>query len=187
MDVETAFKTLGAPVGASEEVLAACYRRAVKRSHPDHGGSSTHFLRVQAAWEQLRGRPQAPDALTKSRPGTAPAEDEAEVLQPPDRVPRIKARISSTRVACEAGLMGVIVGGIAEPPAGAVINLMWLAGMACLAIVLAHRSVAALVAGVTLMSLGTFRLAPSWTEAAQAAGFIVAALALGIGHIRPRR
>ncbi len=48
------YALLGVPPGASEQQIHAAYRAAVRRTHPDAGGSAAAFEDVQAAYELLR-------------------------------------------------------------------------------------------------------------------------------------
>lgn len=50
------FATLGLGRGASEREIRAAYRRAVKRAHPDQGGSAEAFRKVQEAAAVLLAR-----------------------------------------------------------------------------------------------------------------------------------
>lgn len=58
------YEALGVPRGATAEQVKAAHRRAVKRSHPDAGGTSGEFLAVQRAYEVLSdpGRRERYDA-----------------------------------------------------------------------------------------------------------------------------
>ncbi len=48
------YAVLGVPRGASEAQIHAAYRAAVRRTHPDAGGSAASFEAVQEAYETLR-------------------------------------------------------------------------------------------------------------------------------------
>jgi len=48
------YVVLGVPRGASDARIHAAYRDAVRRTHPDAGGSSAAFEDVQEAYEVLR-------------------------------------------------------------------------------------------------------------------------------------
>jgi curved DNA-binding protein CbpA len=48
------FAVLGVARGATEAQIHAAYRAAVRRTHPDAGGSATQFEAVQEAYETLR-------------------------------------------------------------------------------------------------------------------------------------
>jgi curved DNA-binding protein CbpA len=70
------YAVLGVPRGAGEAEIHAAYRAAVRRTHPDAGGSSAAFEAVQQAYEVLRQRPRraAGDATAthrQARPGPA--------------------------------------------------------------------------------------------------------------------
>ena len=45
------------------------YRKAVKKTHPDYGGSAAEFRKVQAAWEALNRRSPTTDSHQR-RPGS---------------------------------------------------------------------------------------------------------------------
>jgi curved DNA-binding protein CbpA len=70
------YTVLGVPHGASEREIHAAYRSAVRRTHPDAGGSSDAFESVQEAYEVLRdpaGRAawNAQPAHVRERPAPA--------------------------------------------------------------------------------------------------------------------
>ncbi|MFB6171083.1 MAG: ferredoxin Fer [Haloarculaceae archaeon] len=48
------FDILGIDPDADEAAVVEAYRRRVKESHPDHGGSASEFRAVKAAYEQIR-------------------------------------------------------------------------------------------------------------------------------------
>jgi curved DNA-binding protein CbpA len=48
------YKILGLAHGAGDAEIHAAYRAAVRRTHPDAGGSAQAFEAVQSAYEQLR-------------------------------------------------------------------------------------------------------------------------------------
>ena len=52
--VRDPYELLGVAHGASDAAIHAAYRAAVRRTHPDAGGSSEQFERVQEAYELLR-------------------------------------------------------------------------------------------------------------------------------------
>jgi curved DNA-binding protein CbpA len=54
----TLYDVLGVPPTATDEELRTAYRRCVRSTHPDHGGSAEEFREVQAAWELLRDAEQ---------------------------------------------------------------------------------------------------------------------------------
>ncbi len=54
----SAYDALGVDEGASDEDIRKAYRRRLRESHPDTGGSAAEFVRVQRAWE-LIGTAQA--------------------------------------------------------------------------------------------------------------------------------
>ena len=47
------YVVLGVPRGAGDAQIHAAYRSAVRRTHPDAGGSSGAFEDVQEAYEEL--------------------------------------------------------------------------------------------------------------------------------------
>lgn len=47
------WETLGVTVNASEEQVKEAYRALVKKHHPDAGGDSAEFIRIQKAWQQF--------------------------------------------------------------------------------------------------------------------------------------
>ena len=53
MDHETHYDVLGAPRSSTAAELKQAYRRALRTSHPDVGGSAERFRIVQAAWAVL--------------------------------------------------------------------------------------------------------------------------------------
>ncbi|MET4638016.1 DnaJ domain-containing protein [Mycetocola sp. 2940] len=53
MSRETHYDVLGAPHTSSATELKRAYRRALRTSHPDVGGSAESFRRVQSAWAVL--------------------------------------------------------------------------------------------------------------------------------------
>lgn len=50
----TPYDILGVPSTATYEQIKRAYRRAVKRTHPDAGGSKRAFEAVQQAWETIQ-------------------------------------------------------------------------------------------------------------------------------------
>ena len=72
------YAVLGVPRGADEAQIHAAYREAVRRTHPDAGGSAEAFEAVQEAYEALRdpARRRAPGAeppRQRPRPSAADA------------------------------------------------------------------------------------------------------------------
>ena len=51
--MESPFDVLGVDPDADEEAVERAYRRRVKESHPDHGGSPEEFQAVRAAYEAV--------------------------------------------------------------------------------------------------------------------------------------
>jgi curved DNA-binding protein CbpA len=72
------YAVLGVRPGASDAEIHTAYRAAVRRTHPDAGGSATTFEEVQQAYELLRdpaSRARADTAQTRVRPRAANAPD----------------------------------------------------------------------------------------------------------------
>ena len=64
------YAVLGVPRGADQSRIHTAYREAVRRTHPDAGGSSDAFEDVQEAYELLRD-PVRRAAWDRSSPGPA--------------------------------------------------------------------------------------------------------------------
>ena len=80
---------LGVADGASDAEIHAAYRAAVRRTHPDAGGSAQAFEAVQDAYEQLRD-----PAARRTRARAASARPGARAAAPgpgPDRQARTAA------------------------------------------------------------------------------------------------
>lgn len=54
----THYEVLGVPQNATHDEIKTAYRRAARRTHPDHGGDADEFRRVSLAYETL-GDPDA--------------------------------------------------------------------------------------------------------------------------------
>ena len=70
------YAVLGVARGATDAAIHAAYRGAVRRTHPDAGGSAAEFEAVQEAYEVLRdpARRRAWDARSgAARPSAGPA------------------------------------------------------------------------------------------------------------------
>ncbi len=75
------YAVLGVRPGADQAAIHAAYRAAVRRTHPDAGGTAAAFEAVQEAYEALRETPRRGTARTPprrartadSRPGPDPA------------------------------------------------------------------------------------------------------------------
>lgn len=52
------YDVFGIPESAPAELVEAAYKVALKRSHPDKGGSEQEFQQVQRAWESYQGARQ---------------------------------------------------------------------------------------------------------------------------------
>jgi hypothetical protein len=48
------WEILGVERAADPEMILSKYRKLVKTAYPDAGGSNEQFLRIQAAWEEMR-------------------------------------------------------------------------------------------------------------------------------------
>jgi hypothetical protein len=72
------YEVLGVDARASDDELKRAYRKRLRETHPDTGGSAAEFRAVQEAWERV-GTPGARAAFNRSRPGDAPADDEPHV------------------------------------------------------------------------------------------------------------
>jgi curved DNA-binding protein CbpA len=83
------FAVLGVARGATEEQIHAAYRAAVRRTHPDAGGSAAEFEAVQQAYETLRdpaararlardGASHTQERPAPARPSATAADDPAE-------------------------------------------------------------------------------------------------------------
>lgn len=64
------YQVLGIAPHASEEEKKAAYRVALRRSHPDTGGSATEFASVQRAWEIVSQEPTQPTGSSRVPPRT---------------------------------------------------------------------------------------------------------------------
>lgn len=61
----SAYEVLGVPFDADEAALKAAWRKAARRTHPDHGGDPAEFRAVSDAW-QLVSTPEARRAYDRS-------------------------------------------------------------------------------------------------------------------------
>ena len=95
MSRETHYDVLGAPRTSTPAELKLAYRRALRTSHPDVGGSAETFRLVQAAWDVLSdaARRAEYDRLHMPQPSTAPR---AHAYSPPHGATR-RERTSSRR------------------------------------------------------------------------------------------
>lgn len=62
----TPYEVLGVSSSASDEELRRAYRRLLRHSHPDVGGSASQFHAVQAAWERI-GSPESRASYDQQR------------------------------------------------------------------------------------------------------------------------
>ncbi|AYG05436.1 J domain-containing protein [Gryllotalpicola protaetiae] len=60
------YEVLGVDARASEDELKRAYRRRLRETHPDTGGSAAEFRAVQEAWERI-GTPEARAIFNRSR------------------------------------------------------------------------------------------------------------------------
>jgi hypothetical protein len=60
------YEVLGVDARASDDELKRAYRRRLRETHPDTGGSATEFRAVQEAWARV-GTPEARAALNRGR------------------------------------------------------------------------------------------------------------------------
>ncbi|GAA4164644.1 hypothetical protein GCM10022286_26670 [Gryllotalpicola daejeonensis] len=60
------YEVLGVDARASDEELKRAYRKRLRETHPDTGGSAAEFRAVQEAWERI-GTPEARAAFNRSR------------------------------------------------------------------------------------------------------------------------
>ncbi|HEY8914229.1 J domain-containing protein [Lacisediminihabitans sp.] len=60
----TPYEVLGVNSSASEDELRRAYRRLLRESHPDTGGSTARFVAVQLAWERI-GTPADREAYNR--------------------------------------------------------------------------------------------------------------------------
>lgn len=65
------YQVLGVDPGASEEELKRAFRRRLRETHPDAGGSAAEFTAVQHAWT-LVGTPEARSAFDAARGAGSP-------------------------------------------------------------------------------------------------------------------
>lgn len=102
MSRETHYDVLGAPHTSSTAELKRAYRRALRTSHPDVGGSAESFRRVQSAWAVLSdaARRAEYDRLhmpqTSAPPRTAPPRSETRRERASSRRPESEPAPSAT-------------------------------------------------------------------------------------------
>jgi hypothetical protein len=82
------YEVLGVPATATDDELRAAYRRMLRATHPDTGGSAVRFHAVQQAWEIL-GSPEARAAYDR---GHRAAETPHSWAPPPPHVPPQRSR-----------------------------------------------------------------------------------------------
>jgi len=81
----TPYEVLGVPATADQVELRRAYRRLLRETHPDTGGSADRFTAVQAAWERI-GDPVARASYDRGR-AAGSAEPEHAPFAPPSRPP----------------------------------------------------------------------------------------------------
>lgn len=88
------YAVLGLSVDADAGAIHGAYRRAVRRTHPDVGGTAAEFEAVQEAYETLRdpGRRRAFDAARAPRRPAAPPPP-----PPPPRPPPLDDVLAESR------------------------------------------------------------------------------------------
>ncbi|MBC7724023.1 MAG: DnaJ domain-containing protein [Burkholderiaceae bacterium] len=68
----TPYEILGVNPSATDEELRRAYRRSLRQSHPDTGGTATKFATAQWAWEQI-GTPESRAMYDRGRMSTTAA------------------------------------------------------------------------------------------------------------------
>jgi curved DNA-binding protein CbpA len=82
----TPYEVLGVPATADQNELRRAYRRLLRETHPDTGGSADRFHAVQAAWERI-GDPTARAQYDRGR-ATGAGEPEHAPFAPPSHPPK---------------------------------------------------------------------------------------------------
>ncbi|HMA46699.1 MAG TPA: DnaJ domain-containing protein, partial [Frankiaceae bacterium] len=144
------YDVLGVPTTASTTEVKAAYRRAVRRAHPDAGGSAELFRRVEAAYDVLGDprrrreydRRRQDDRREAAAPvGRAPAPAPPEAVPP--REPAADARRRHRYLVMMAVCVGlfVLAGGVVRlfsTPA-AVVMMVVAMGLLPMAVVMVNR------------------------------------------------
>ena len=65
------YRLLGITPHASEDEKKTAYRSALRRSHPDTGGSAEEFAAVQRAWQLISDQPRLPTGSSRVPPKTS--------------------------------------------------------------------------------------------------------------------
>jgi hypothetical protein len=88
------YEVLGVTPSASDEELRRAYRRLLRQTHPDVGGSATEFNAVQVAWERVGNPDSRADYDRRRYPDTTerPARSSARASRPAART-GVKARM----------------------------------------------------------------------------------------------
>ncbi|WP_022881738.1 J domain-containing protein [Gryllotalpicola ginsengisoli] len=73
------YAVLGVDAGASDDELKRAYRRRLRETHPDTGGSAEEFRAVQEAWERIR-TPEARAAFDRGGPSYARGADDGDFV-----------------------------------------------------------------------------------------------------------
>ena len=76
-----AYALFGVGPNASSGELKRAYRRALRRAHPDQGGTTEKFAAVQAAWEALDSADPSPSGSSR-----VPRPERRSATAPPERV-----------------------------------------------------------------------------------------------------
>jgi hypothetical protein len=86
------YEVLGVDPAATDEELRQAYRRMLRESHPDTGGTAARFVQVQRAWERI-GTPEQRSTYDRSQQRDSPfATDWAPSRAPAEHGTRPTAR-----------------------------------------------------------------------------------------------
>ncbi|WP_150306495.1 J domain-containing protein [Planctomonas psychrotolerans] len=143
----TPYEVLGVAPSAEPEQLRRAYRRLLRDTHPDTGGSAVRFHAVQAAWE-LVGDPLSRAAYDRGRPG----EDVHPARDPARRSGTLRARsFGAPGARTRARYVALVTAGsspVADPYAVAVVRTASREARLVLAHALAEEATADLVSGL---------------------------------------
>ncbi|CAN5348840.1 hypothetical protein BH09ACT1_BH09ACT1_28790 [soil metagenome] len=92
----TPYEILGVSPSASQDELRIAYRRQLRETHPDTGGSTARFLAVQLAWERV-GTPDDRANYDRGSYGQRPADASAGFENGASWAPRSAPRAQDTR------------------------------------------------------------------------------------------
>ncbi len=85
VELDDARRILGVGADADDVALRRAHRHAIRRAHPDAGGSAAAAADVNEAWDVLRRHESGVDAPTRAQPrGPTEAAVPAESTRPPD-------------------------------------------------------------------------------------------------------